>query len=86
MGDLLGSKKSDMGNQKRTILCHWGWVVTNGIKAIAQPEMVGACTSPKRVAGGHSLGCQEWGDPMRVASEDAGSQGGVIVTSHIAWE
>jgi len=41
---------------------------------------------PKRVAGGHSLGYQEWGDPMRVASEDAGSQGGVIVTSHIAWE
>jgi len=75
-----------MGSQKRTILCHWGWVVTNGIRAIAQPEMVGVCTSPKRVAGGHSLGCQEWGDPMRVASEDAGSQGGVIVTSHIAWE
>jgi hypothetical protein len=26
------------------------------------------------------------GDPMRVASGDAGSQEGVIVTSHIAWE
>jgi hypothetical protein len=25
-------------------------------------------------------------DPMRVASGDAGSQEGVIVTSHIAWE
>jgi hypothetical protein len=41
---------------------------------------------PIRVVGGHSLGRQEWGDPMRVASEDAGSKGGVIVTSHIAWE
>jgi hypothetical protein len=26
-------------------LCHWRWVVTNGIRAIAQPEMGGACTS-----------------------------------------
>jgi hypothetical protein len=25
-------------------------------------------------------------NPKRVASGDAGSQGGVIVTSHIAWE
>jgi hypothetical protein len=39
-----------------------------------------------RVASGHSLGRQEWGDPMRVSSGDAESQGGVIVTSHIAWE
>jgi hypothetical protein len=37
--------KSGLGSQKRTILCHWGWVITNGIRAIAQPEMVGACTS-----------------------------------------
>jgi hypothetical protein len=28
-----------MGSQKRTVLCHWGWIVTNGIRAIAQPEM-----------------------------------------------
>jgi hypothetical protein len=41
---------------------------------------------PMRVASGHSLGHQEWGDPMKVASEDAGSQEGVIVASHIAWE
>jgi len=39
-----------------------------------------------RVASGHLLGRQEWGDPMRVASEDAGSQKGVIVTSHFAWK
>jgi hypothetical protein len=25
-----------------------------------------------RVANGHSLGRQEWGDPMRVTSKDAG--------------
>jgi len=37
--------KSDFVSQKRTILCHLVYVVTNGIKAIAQPEMVGACTS-----------------------------------------
>jgi hypothetical protein len=46
----------------------------------------GSVHKPKRVAGGHLLGCQEWVDPMRVASKDAGSKGGVIVTSHIAWE
>jgi hypothetical protein len=34
-----------MRSLKRTILCHWGWVVTNGIRAIAQPMMGGACTS-----------------------------------------
>jgi hypothetical protein len=39
-----------------------------------------------RIANGHLLGRQEWGDPMRIASGDAGSQEGVIVTSHIAWE
>jgi hypothetical protein len=38
-----------------------------------------------RVAGEHSLGRQEWGDPMRVANRDAASQEGVIVTSQIAW-
>jgi hypothetical protein len=41
-----------MGSQKRTVLCHWGWVVTNGIRAIAQPEMVGACTSPRGLPAG----------------------------------
>jgi hypothetical protein len=40
---------------------------------------------PIRVISEHLLGRQEWGDPMRVASEDAGSQEEVIVTSHIAW-
>jgi hypothetical protein len=44
MDDLLGSLVR--GRQKRTILCHWGWVVTNGIRAISQPEMGGPCTSP----------------------------------------
>jgi hypothetical protein len=39
---------------------------------------------PMRVANEHSLGCQGWGDPMRVASRDVGSQDGVIMTSHIA--
>jgi hypothetical protein len=39
-----------------------------------------------RVTNGHLLGRQEWSDPIRVASGDAGSQDGVIVTSHIAWE
>jgi len=39
-----------------------------------------------RVASGHSLGRQEWSDPMRVANGDSGSQEGVIVTSHIAWK
>jgi len=33
-------------------LCHWGCVVTNGIRAIAQPKMVGASTSPMRDASG----------------------------------
>jgi hypothetical protein len=39
-----------------------------------------------RVASGHLLGRQECGDPMRVTSGDIGSQKGVIVMSHIAWE
>jgi len=38
------------------------------------------------VANGLLLGRQEWGDPMRVASGDAGSQERVIMTSHVAWE
>jgi len=38
---------------------------------------------PMKVANGHLLGCQEWGDPMKVASGDVGSQEGVIVTSYI---
>jgi hypothetical protein len=38
-----------------------------------------------RVVRGHSLGRQYWGDPMKVASRDAGSQEGVIVTSHITF-
>jgi hypothetical protein len=46
MGGLLGSMV--WGAKKRIILCHWGWVVTNGIRAISQPEMVGAYTSPMR--------------------------------------
>jgi hypothetical protein len=34
------------------VLCHEWWVVTNNIRAIVQPEMVGACTSPMRDASG----------------------------------
>jgi hypothetical protein len=45
----------------------------------------GSVYKPIRVISEHLLGRQEWGDPMRVASEDAGSQEEVIVTSHIAW-
>jgi len=37
-----------------------------------------------RVASKHLLGHQEWGDPMRIVSGDAGSQEGVIVMSYIA--
>jgi hypothetical protein len=32
-------------SHKRTILYHLEWVVTNGIRAITQPEMGGASTS-----------------------------------------
>jgi hypothetical protein len=35
------------------------------------------------VVSGHPLGCQEWVDPIKVASGDAGSQEVVIMTSHI---
>jgi hypothetical protein len=45
----------------------------------------GSVHKPMSVASGHSLGRQELGDTMRVASEDAGSQEGLIVTSHIVW-
>jgi hypothetical protein len=81
MGDLLESLVQ--GSQKQTILCCWGWVVTNGFRAIAQHEMGGSVHNPL-----HSLGRQEWGDSMRVASGNAGSQEGVIVTFYIAcvWE
>jgi hypothetical protein len=43
---------------------------------------------PMRVVSGHSLERQEWGDLMRAASGDVGSQERVIVTSHITrvWE
>jgi hypothetical protein len=34
------------GAKKQTILCRIVWVVTNGIRVIAQPEMEGVCTSP----------------------------------------
>jgi hypothetical protein len=71
MGDLLGSLIR--GNQKRTILCRLGWVITNGIRAIAQPEIGRSMHKPVRDASGHLLGRQEWGDPMRVASGEARS-------------
>jgi len=44
MGDLL--ENLVRGSQKRTILCHWEWVFTNGIRVISHPEMGGPCTSP----------------------------------------
>jgi hypothetical protein len=31
---------------------------------------------PMRVTSGHSLGCQQWGDPIRFATGDAGSKEG----------
>jgi hypothetical protein len=43
-----------------------GWGVTNGIRAIAQLEMGGACTSLRRLlADAHWDRCQEWANPMR---------------------
>jgi hypothetical protein len=39
---------------------------------------------PMRVASGHLLRHQEWGDPTKVANRDARSQEEVIVMSHIA--
>jgi hypothetical protein len=44
MDDLIWSLVQ--GSQKPTILCHWEWVVTNGIRIIVQPEMGGVCISP----------------------------------------
>jgi hypothetical protein len=65
-----------MGSQKRTVLCHWGWVVTNGIRAIAQPEMVGACTSPRGLPGGTRWdaknGVIPWGSPARTLGPKGG--------------
>jgi hypothetical protein len=84
MGDLLGSL---IRGAKSGQYC----VIGGGsLQMVSEPlpslRWWERAQAQERVAGGHSLGCQEWGDPMRVASEDAGSQGGVIVTSHIAWE
>jgi len=73
MCDLL--KNLVWESKKRTILCCWGWVVTNGIRAIAQPEM-GSVYKLMRVASRHSLGCQEWGDPIRIVIGDVGFQEG----------
>jgi len=39
-----------------------------------------------RVTSGHLLGRQDCADPIRVTSGDIGSQKGVIVMFHIAWE
>jgi 16S rRNA C1402 (ribose-2'-O) methylase RsmI len=44
MDNLLRSLVCE--SQKRTILCHWRSVVTNGIKVIVQPEIGEAYTSP----------------------------------------
>jgi len=84
MCDLL--KNLVWESQKRTILCRWGWVVTNDIRAIAQLEM-GSVYKLMRVASRHSFGCQQWGDPIRIVIGDVKlSRGGVIVTFHITWE
>jgi hypothetical protein len=56
MCDLL--KNLVWESQKRTILCRWGWVVTNDIRAIAQLEME-SVYKLMRVASRHSLGCQQ---------------------------
>jgi hypothetical protein len=50
MGDLLGSLVWGAKSGQYCVI--GGWVFTNGIRAIAQPEMVGACTSPMRDASG----------------------------------
>jgi len=44
----------------------------------------GECAQAHK-ASGHSLGRQEWGDPLKVASRDARPLEGRIVTSHIIW-
>jgi len=66
--------KSGLGSQKRTILCHW--VVTNGIRASAQPEMVGACTSPWGLPAGTRWdaknGVIPWGSPAGTLSPKGG--------------
>jgi hypothetical protein len=45
----------------------------------------GSVHKPMRVASGHSLGRQEWGDPIRIASGDAGPQEELIVMFYSAW-
>jgi hypothetical protein len=37
IGDLLGSLVR--GSQKRTILCHWGWVVTAGVPCVPATDV-----------------------------------------------
>jgi len=58
---------------KANTIVSLGWVVTNSIRVIVQPEMgAKSVYKPMRVASGHSFR-QEWGDPMKVISGDAGS-------------
>jgi len=65
-----------MGSQKRTVLCHWGWVVTNGIRAIAQPEMVGACTSPRGLPAGTRWDAKNGVIPWGSSARTLGPKGG----------
>jgi len=65
MGDILESL--DQESQKSDNIMSLGWVVTNDIRAITQPNIVERAQA-MRVTSMHSLGCQECGDPIRVAS------------------
>jgi hypothetical protein len=84
MGGLLGNLVR--GSQKRTNIVLLGVGRYKWYQSHFPAWDGGTVHKPIRVASGHLLRLQEWGDPMRVASGDAGSQEGVIVTSHIAWE
>jgi hypothetical protein len=73
MGDLLRSLVRE--SKKWTILCHWGESLQM-VSELLPSVRWGDVHKLLRVASGHLLGCQEWGDPMKVDSWEAGSQEG----------
>ena len=55
------------------VVSYWGGVLQMVSEPLPSQRWGERAQALEGVARGHSLGCQEWANPMKVASEDDGS-------------
>jgi hypothetical protein len=75
-----------MGSQKRTVLCHWGWIVTSSVRTAPRKIFPDAYFDPQTInRGPWTLRLQEFGvNSSRAQRRDISSE--VVLSSVLRYK